>query len=191
MLQQQTTAFHIEEFDPSLTEAFSIPSLLSSVSLFLMNIDNQVGDGIPWLNVIWKNLLRLIVKHSPDSVSLQAQQAIVTRFSIRLNSCASSLRNELKSNASLASIQVTKFFLTLFVTFARQFQTSSLQFYSPFIHSFLTLSDIVCFIVGGDDIGTPSTMVCYTERSTPSTAYTSFPTHYEESYRDSDQQSAV
>ena len=118
-----------------------------------------MGDGIPWLNVIWKNLLRLIVKHSPEYVSIQAQQAIVTRFSIRLDSCSTSLQNELNSNLSLKTITVTKFFLTLFVTFARQFQSSCIQFYSQFIHSFLTLSDIVCFIVGGDGVDIPFTVV--------------------------------
>lgn len=112
-----------------------------------MNADKQVGDGIPWLNVIWKNLLRLIVKQPTECISLQAQQAIVTQFSIRISICTNALRAELNSDAQLSFIAVTKFFLTLFVTFARQFQSSCIQFYPQFINSFITLSDTVCFIV--------------------------------------------
>ena len=134
-----------------------------------MSADKFVSTNIPWLNVIWKSLLRLIIKQPADTLSAEAQQRIAEGFTRRFRDCQTIIDQEystLMHSSSSSSIQngidnpsisdsnphgfeLVKFFLTLFVTFAKQFQSGllrhALSVYQTTIQAMFMLLDHVGF----------------------------------------------
>ena len=133
-----------------------------------MHADTFVSTNIPWLNVIWKSLLRLIIKQPEGTLSVEAQQRIADGFTRRFRDCQIIIDQEystfVHSASSSSSIQnrnedlsasdshphgfeLVKFFLTLFVTFAKQFQPEllhhALSTYQATIQTLFVLLDHV------------------------------------------------
>ena len=168
--------FDISQFDPSFPEElYSTTSLLTLTCQFLMHADKFVSTNIPWLNVIWKSLLRLIIKQPEGTLSIEAQQQIAEGFARRFRDCQtiidqefSTLTNSSSSSTSSASsrqnknedlsvpsshprgFELVKFFLTLFVTFAKQFQPGllchTLSTYQTTLQALFILLDHVGFV---------------------------------------------
>ena len=159
LLQSQTTIFDITQFDPSFpAELYSIPSILSSTILFLIRADTLISTNIPWLNVIWKSLLRLILKKPVDALSEEARQCIANGFARRFQNSRLILTKERESKSKSESghesengndnqhgFELVKFFLTLFTAFARQYQPIFLRSHAD--SSYSSSLHELCFLL--------------------------------------------
>ena len=134
-----------KSFSSYLSTIQQTPSLLSPTTLFLVRADSFIGLNVTWMNLLWKGLIRLLVKQT-DLLSPAAQNAVLLQFARRLSETDRTLQTELRGGGELRSQSVAKFFCTLLVTYLRQFLHSSftvLESFPAALEAILSLSNTV------------------------------------------------